>query len=79
MQQKLISFFEARLGVDPGQIAAETPLYSSGLLDSFGMVEVIMFVEQESGVRFNPEDISLENLDSVERILRFVETAGAAR
>lgn len=79
MQEKLISFFTARLGLEREQVTSDTPLYSSGLLDSFGMVEMMMFIEQESGVRFNPEDISLDNLDSIERIVRFVEAAGAGR
>ena len=35
------------------------------------------FIEKEGGVRLNPTDVSLDNLDSIERILRFVEARRA--
>ncbi len=73
MREKLIGFFEEHLGVDKGEISNDTPLYSSGLLDSYGMVEALMFIEELTGIRFEPEDVSLDNLDSVDMIVSFIE------
>ena len=61
------------MGLDTASLADETPLFSSNLLDSFSMVDLIMFIEKESGVRLDPTDVSLDNLDSIDRILRFVD------
>jgi acyl carrier protein len=37
------------------------------------MVDLIMFVEDAAGFRLHPTDITLDNLDSIARILAFVE------
>ncbi|GIW39437.1 MAG: hypothetical protein KatS3mg076_0014 [Candidatus Binatia bacterium] len=70
----LLRFLEERLGLDPAEIDDETPLFSSGLVDSVALAELVVYVENESGVSFEPEDITLEHLDTVGRILRFVAT-----
>lgn len=78
-QETLFNFMMNVLGVDTSGLQADTPLFSSGILDSAGMVELMVFVETEAQVRFGQDDITLENLDSVERILRFIERQRAAR
>jgi acyl carrier protein len=70
--ESLKNYLGERMGLDTTSLADETPLFSSNLLDSFSMVDLIMFIEKESAVRLDPTDVSLDNLDSIERILRFV-------
>jgi len=50
----------------------DTPIFSQGLLDSFSMIELISHLEAEAGIRVRPMEVTLENLDSIEKILRFV-------
>lgn len=71
-RQKLVDYLNNNLGVDIEELDDETPLFSSGLLDSFTMVDVIMFIEREGGVKLNPTEVNLDNLDTVGRILHFV-------
>jgi len=71
--ESLKDYLGDRMGLDTDSLVDETPLFSSNLLDSFSMVDLIMFIEKESGVRLDPTDVSLDNLDSIERILRFVD------
>jgi acyl carrier protein len=73
----LKNYLGDRMGLDTGDLADDTPLFSSNLLDSFSMVDLIMFIEKESGVQLNATDVSLDNLDSIGRILRFVDTRRA--
>lgn len=53
------------------KITADTPLFSSGLLDSASMVELIAFVEDEAGIRIDFGDVTIENFDTMDRIVRF--------
>ena len=53
--ESLKSYLGDRMGLDTASLADETPLFSSNLLDSFSMVDLIMFIEKESGVRLNPD------------------------
>ena len=73
----LKAYLGDRMGLDTTTLADDTPLFSSNLLDSFSMVDLIMFIEKESGVRLNPTDVSLDNLDSIGRILKFVDVRRA--
>jgi len=64
-------------GVD-GQIAGDTLLFSTGVLDSFSLVDLIAYVEKEEGITINPTEVILDNFDSVDRIVRFVEKKRSA-
>jgi acyl carrier protein len=70
--QRLLTFVADTLGVDTAGVDENTPLFSSGMIDSASMVDLIVFVEAEGHVKFGPDDISLDHLDSIGKILRFV-------
>lgn len=76
--QILTDHFVAKYGLANGSFDRSTPLFSSGMLDSFTMVDLIMFIERSAGVRLDPSDVTLDNLDTIERILAFVNHRGAA-
>jgi len=54
------------------EITEETLLFSSNLLDSFSMVDLVRIVEEMTGSRIRPTDLTLENFDSISRILIFI-------
>ncbi len=59
---------------DPGaQLDPAASLLGSGVLDSTGVMDMIMFLEREFGIRVADEELIPDNLDSVERLARFVE------
>ncbi len=67
----LIQYLEDKARVDLGGVDDEDELFSSGLVDSFAMVDLLVFLEKHTGTKMGPEDITLDNLDSVSRILAF--------
>ncbi|MCX8071358.1 MAG: acyl carrier protein [Candidatus Binatia bacterium] len=71
----ILKFLEETVGIDTRELDVGTPLFSSGLIDSGAMVELITFVEAQTGVRFTPDDLTLENLDTIANILGFVARA----
>lgn len=46
-------------------LEADTPLVTSGIVDSAGVVEVVEFLERRFGVRFTDTDISLRNCNTL--------------
>lgn len=56
-----------------GEATADTPLFSSGALDSVAMLSLIMLVEEEAGFEIRADEVTLDNFDTVTRILRFAE------
>ena len=47
--------------------------FSSGIVDSFAPIALITLLESQCGFRIGPMEVTLDNLDAVERILRFAE------
>jgi len=45
-----------------------------GIIDSTGVLELVAFLEQEYQIRIADEELVPENLDSINRLLRFLET-----
>ena len=66
-------YLHEQQGLEPEDFEDDTLLFSSGLIDSFSMVDLIIFIEGTEGVRVHPADVTLDNFDSIERILAFVE------
>ena len=57
---------------DPKSLEDRTSLLDHGIIDSTGVLEVIMFIETTFGVAVEDSEMLPENLDSIERIAAFV-------
>lgn len=57
-----------------GSLKEDTSFLDSGIVDSTGMLELIMFLEETYGIKVEPEEMVPENLDSVAQVNRFLET-----
>jgi acyl carrier protein len=80
LAQKMIEFIRTRVLRDPSlEIAEETPLLSSGLVDSFALVEVLLYLEEITRRKIYQEDVSLDDLDSVRQMLLSAERVGRAQ
>ncbi|MEC9359302.1 MAG: acyl carrier protein [Pseudomonadota bacterium] len=76
-EESLLQFLRDELGVDVAAIDGTTPLFSRGLIDSFALVSLMTFVESSAGLRIRSDEVTLDNFDSVDRILGFVEHRAA--
>ena len=59
---------------DASSLGVDDSLLGRGIVDSTGMLEIIMFIEEQLGVTVKDEEMVPENLDSVSRIAAFVES-----
>ncbi|MFP2932348.1 acyl carrier protein [Pyxidicoccus sp. 3LG] len=50
-----------------------------GLIDSTGMMELVAFLEQDFGLKLEDRELVPENLDSLSRVVAFVERKQQAR
>ena len=44
----------------------------SGIVDSTGVLEIVMFLEQRFGIKVKDEELIPDNLDSIEKVAAFV-------
>ncbi|HEY8369392.1 MAG TPA: acyl carrier protein [Thermodesulfobacteriota bacterium] len=59
--------------------APDESFLASGLIDSTGVLELVSFLERQYGITVEDEELIPDNLDSIERLVRFVERKRAAR
>jgi acyl carrier protein len=57
----------------PEDLGDDTPLLSSGLVDSLGLEQLLWFVEDEFGLEFAEADLTAENFESLASIARLLQ------
>ena len=73
----ILEFLSNELGIETDEIAPDTFLFSSGIIDSFGLVTLMTFLEGACKMRIKPTDVNLDNFDSVSRIMDYVQRSAA--
>lgn len=61
------------LGEEEENFSNGQSFLDSGLIDSTGILEIIAFLEDEYDITIKDDEMIPENLDSVERIVAFLE------
>lgn len=57
---------------DPTSLEDGASLLDHGIIDSTGVLEVISFIEENFGLTVEDSEMLPENLDSIERIAKFI-------
>lgn len=72
-RDELFAFICEDAGLERDEITDDTLLFSDGFIDSFTMTSLIAFIEEETGITIEQSAVTLENFDTVSRIMAFVE------
>ncbi|HEY6004439.1 MAG TPA: acyl carrier protein [Anaeromyxobacter sp.] len=72
VEQRVRQFIQENFCVEPSQLADETSLIGEGFVDSTGMLEVIVFLETEYGIKISDVETVPDNLETIRRIADFV-------
>lgn len=67
------AFIEKRFLRGASSIKDDDSLYEGNVIDSLGMLELIGFVEKTFEVSVGPSDVTIDNFDSVNRIVQLIE------
>ncbi|MDM7988101.1 MAG: acyl carrier protein [Smithella sp.] len=55
------------------EFTPEVSLLESGIMDSTGILELVLFLEEQFAIKIEDEEIVPENLDSINNILEFLK------
>jgi len=78
--QSLLDFIKTTVaGGTAAEISEDTPLVSSGILDSFAVIEVLQQLERVTNKRIRPTDVTLNDLETVTIMLTTAERVGKKR
>lgn len=70
-RKALLDYLSQHTRSDLSDLHDDAELFSSGVIDSFAMVDLMVFLERQTGARLGPEDVSIDNFDTVARIMAF--------
>lgn len=59
-------------GEDPDELAMDTPMVSSGILDSLATLKLISFLESTYKVQIAPHEADEEHLNTIQDIAKLV-------
>ncbi len=62
----------------PHAVQDDENLLGSGLVDSVGMMSLVLFIEETFGVAVPPEDVTIEHFLSIDTIATYLEARVAA-
>lgn len=64
----------AQILKQPGRaIAPDEPLISSGLIDSFSLMDIALFVEDTYGVRIEDTELNADTFDNLTQLASLIE------
>ncbi|MFZ0544606.1 MAG: acyl carrier protein [Candidatus Promineifilaceae bacterium] len=74
IEQQLKDFISQEfLGDKPGTVSASDNLIEDGIIDSLAILMLIKYIEDQFSVTIEPEDVTLDNFESVGTISRLIE------
>lgn len=76
-RQRIVTYLIEELGLPEGETDDEMQLFSTGTLDSFGLVNLIRWIEEQEGIKIRATEVSLDNFDTIARIVAFVGVRAA--
>jgi acyl carrier protein len=65
-------------GESRANLREDTPLRTSGILDSIATLNLINFIEQEFGIQVEAHETGIENFDRIRDIVAFINRKRAA-
>ena len=75
MIEQLAKFIAEKIIKQPKRvITADEPLISSGLIDSFSLMDVALYVEDTYGVRIEDTELNADAFDNLTQLAALIES-----
>jgi D-alanine--poly(phosphoribitol) ligase, subunit 2 len=73
MEQRIMEILNDICGAQPGELEPDMDLFEAGLLDSFGVVQLLVALEEQLQVVLDIESISREEIATPAKLIRRAE------
>lgn len=78
IKDKLLVFVSNNFSTNRGtNINTSMPLVSSGVIDSFGLIDLSLFIEDEFKVEINDTELSAATFDNIDQLANLIWTRQA--
>lgn len=76
MLDKVLDIFEEVTGTDEIREDLDLDLFEAGLLDSLGIIEVLLKIEEIFNIKLQPTDLERKDMATVNNLVSFLEKYG---
>lgn len=73
IRQPISKFLSSHFKIDFTQVNETTDLFQEGLIDSFGFVELVGFLEKSFKIRFDEKEFTTNSLNTLSNIVSTVK------
>ena len=73
MKEKVLEIFIEVTGNDEILEDLDLNLFDAGLLDSLAIIEVLLKIEENLGIKLQPTDLEREDMSTVNKMTAFLE------
>lgn len=74
MEEKVLDMLIEITGSDDIAEEKDTDLFEAGLLDSLGIIEVLLKIEEIFGLKLQPTDLERKDMATVNNLVAFLKT-----
>ena len=74
LEQEIRQFVHDNFILGEAPLAGDASLTETGIIDSLGVLELVLFLEERYGVSVSEAETLPENLDTVDNIVHFIGT-----
>ena len=76
MMKQLASYISAKVIKGKSEITEDTPLVSSGLIDSFALIEIFLELQKIAGLKVPASKVQAKDMDTVRLMFATAEKFG---
>jgi len=69
----VLEFLKSECGLDSETIDDNTALFSSNLMDSLDLLDLVSFLEEKYDLKISSMEVGLDSLDTIAKVMAFVE------
>ncbi len=74
IKQKIRELICDKAWLEQSELMDDAALFSTGLIDSVDLLELVTLIEMEQQIKIKIGQLTLENFDTIDRIIYFLET-----
>lgn len=72
MEQKILEILADVCGVDANEFEMDMNLFDEGLLDSFGLISLLVNIETELDIKIEPTEIDRDEICTPKKLVEYV-------
>lgn len=72
MKEQILDILERISATDEVKSNPDIMLFDEGLLDSLGLIELLICLEEEMGIKIDPTEIDRKDIDTPNKLVEYI-------